>query len=151
MKTTHSSTLATEVPVYAELQREIHNALRAQHPEWVQPNGDSPICDAYESRFAEVLQFERTHARYACQAYRGKKHSLSQASFRDSSFFSKRKEAMNKIIEPSTPRMIGSPRGLEPGRTAKLITQWQSGPQTLVGYEQRKLRPVSARLHLDAK
>jgi hypothetical protein len=38
-----------------QLQREMHDALRAQHPEWVQPNGDSPICDAYESRFAELL------------------------------------------------------------------------------------------------
>jgi hypothetical protein len=29
-------------------------------------------------------------------------------------FFRKRKEIMNKMIEPSTPRMIGSARGLEP-------------------------------------
>jgi hypothetical protein len=35
--------------------RYIH-ALRAQHPEWVQPNGASPICDSYESRFAELLR-----------------------------------------------------------------------------------------------
>ncbi len=57
---------------------------------------------------------------------------------------------MNKIIEPGTPWMIGSARGLEPGRTAKLVAQWQSGPQTLAGYEQRKLRLVLARLPLDA-
>jgi hypothetical protein len=66
-------------------------------------------------------------------------------------FFSKRKALMSKTIEPSTPRMIGSARGLEPGRTPKLVAQWQSGPQTLAGYEQRKLRLVLARFPLDAK
>lgn len=40
---------------YAELQTLIRVALRCQHPEWVEPNGDSPICDAYEARFAELL------------------------------------------------------------------------------------------------
>ncbi|HJW39586.1 MAG TPA: hypothetical protein VJ420_13290 [Candidatus Udaeobacter sp.] len=83
MNTTHSSTPEAEVPGYAELQREMHDALRAQHPEWVQPNGDSPICDAYESRFEELLslslQFERAHAHYARQAYQTKKNSLSQS------------------------------------------------------------------------
>ena len=47
---------ANEVPGYTQLQQQIHDALRAQHPEWVQPNGDSPICDSYESRFAELLR-----------------------------------------------------------------------------------------------
>lgn len=47
---------ADEVPGYTQLQRQIHHALRAQHPEWLQPNGDSPICDSYESRFAELLR-----------------------------------------------------------------------------------------------
>ena len=82
MNTTHSSTPAAEVPGYAEVQREMHDALRAQHPEWVQPNGDSPICDAYESRFEDLLslslQFERAHAHYARQTYQTKKNSLSQ-------------------------------------------------------------------------
>ena len=63
MNTADSLTLAAKVPAYAELQREMHDALRAQHPEWVQPNGDSPMCDAYESRLEELLslslQFER--------------------------------------------------------------------------------------------
>jgi hypothetical protein len=40
---------------YVRLRREIHDALRAQHPEWVQPNGDCPTCESYESRFAELL------------------------------------------------------------------------------------------------
>jgi hypothetical protein len=86
---------AAEVPGYAELQREMHAALRTQHPEWVRPNGDSPICDAYESRFEELLslslQFERAHAHYACQACRAKKQGLSQTSFRDASFLQQKK------------------------------------------------------------
>jgi len=47
---------ANEVPGYTQLQQQIHDALRAQHPEWVQPNGDSPTRDAYEWRFAELLR-----------------------------------------------------------------------------------------------
>ena len=46
-----------------------------------------PSAMPYESRFEELLSlsllFERAHAQYACQACRGKKHGLSQASFRD--------------------------------------------------------------------
>ncbi|PYK89954.1 MAG: hypothetical protein DME35_07365 [Verrucomicrobia bacterium] len=55
MNTTHSSVLVTEVPGYAELQREMHDALRAQHPEWIDEDGNSPTCDSYEARFAELL------------------------------------------------------------------------------------------------
>jgi len=38
------------------LQFQIHNDLRLQHPEWVQPNGDCPICDFYEARLAQLLE-----------------------------------------------------------------------------------------------
>ena len=41
---------------FTKLQRDIHDALRAQHPEWVQPDGDCPTCDSYETRFAELLR-----------------------------------------------------------------------------------------------
>ena len=44
------------IRTYADLQKQVHEALRAQHPEWVQPNGESPLCDSYEARFAELLQ-----------------------------------------------------------------------------------------------
>jgi hypothetical protein len=53
MNTTHG--LATEVPAYAQLQREMHDALLAQHPEWILPNGDCPTCDSYDARLAELL------------------------------------------------------------------------------------------------
>ena len=63
MNTTPSSTHVPEVPGYAELQREIHDALRAQHPEWIEANGKSPRCDYYESLFAALLVSHRAHAR----------------------------------------------------------------------------------------
>ncbi len=46
---------AVEAPAYVALQREIHDALRVQHPEWTLPNGDSPTLDSYDARFAELL------------------------------------------------------------------------------------------------
>jgi hypothetical protein len=54
-----SLTKPTAVPhqihTYAELRQQIHHDLRIQHPEWVQPNGESPICDSYEVRLMELL------------------------------------------------------------------------------------------------
>jgi hypothetical protein len=44
-----------EVHTYADLLRQIHNDLRNQHPEWIQPNGESPMCDSYELRLMELL------------------------------------------------------------------------------------------------
>ena len=39
----------------ANLRQQFHDDLRKQHPEWVLPNGDSPICDAYEARLVDLL------------------------------------------------------------------------------------------------
>ncbi len=38
-------TMSQEIRTYAELRQQIHNDLRIQHPEWVEPNGESPKCD----------------------------------------------------------------------------------------------------------
>ena len=38
------------------LQLQIHADLRTQHPEWIEPNGECPICDFYEARLAQLLQ-----------------------------------------------------------------------------------------------
>jgi hypothetical protein len=44
-----------------ELQQQIHDDLRIQHPEWIEPNGECPKCDSYESRLIELLDtFRRT-------------------------------------------------------------------------------------------
>jgi hypothetical protein len=44
-----------QIQTYNELRQQIHHDLRMQHPEWVEPNGESPICDSYESRLTEML------------------------------------------------------------------------------------------------
>jgi hypothetical protein len=50
-----------QIHTYAELRQQIHDDLRIQHPEWVQPNGESRMCDAYEARLMGLLDtFTRT-------------------------------------------------------------------------------------------
>jgi hypothetical protein len=55
MKTNAVPKMTDEIRSYAQLQRQIHDALRVEHPEWVQPNGDCPTCESYELRLAELL------------------------------------------------------------------------------------------------
>jgi hypothetical protein len=45
-----------EIHTYTELRQQIHDDLRIQHPEWVQPNGECPLCDSYEARLMELLE-----------------------------------------------------------------------------------------------
>ena len=33
-----------QIQSYAELRQQIHHDLRIQHPEWVEPNGESSMC-----------------------------------------------------------------------------------------------------------
>jgi hypothetical protein len=47
--------LPHQIHTYTELRQQIHDDLRIQHPEWVQPNGESPMCDSYEARLMELL------------------------------------------------------------------------------------------------
>ena len=44
-----------QIHTYTELRQQVHNDLRIQHPEWVEPNGESPTCDSYEARLVELL------------------------------------------------------------------------------------------------
>ena len=55
MKTNASPIVPNKVPAYVQLQQQMHEALRKEHPEWVEPNGECPTCEAYESRLAELL------------------------------------------------------------------------------------------------
>jgi hypothetical protein len=55
MKTNTSPVLPGEVQGYVQLQRQIHEALLKEHPEWIEPNGKCPMCEIYESRLAELL------------------------------------------------------------------------------------------------
>ena len=44
-----------QIHTYTELLQQIHGDLRIQHPEWVEPNGESSMCDSYEARLRELL------------------------------------------------------------------------------------------------
>ena len=54
-KSTTAAPLLTKSHTYAELRQQIHDDLRLQHPEWILPSGESPICDSYEARLMELL------------------------------------------------------------------------------------------------
>jgi hypothetical protein len=61
-----------QVHTYADLRKQIHDALRIQHPEWIQPNGESPMCDSYEARLMETLKsLNRTEPGSPCDCLRG--------------------------------------------------------------------------------
>jgi hypothetical protein len=47
--------MSHQIHTYTELQEQIHDDLRMQHPEWVKPNGECPACDSYESRLTKML------------------------------------------------------------------------------------------------
>jgi len=55
MTTDISRRVTKDVEPYVQLQRQMHEALLKEHPEWVQPNGECPMCETYESRLAELL------------------------------------------------------------------------------------------------
>ena len=40
---TKAMAMAHQVHTYTELRQQIHDDLRIQHPEWVQPNGESSM------------------------------------------------------------------------------------------------------------
>jgi hypothetical protein len=52
---TESIAMTHKVHIYAALLQQIHNDLRIQHPEWIQQDGRSPMCDSYEARLMKLL------------------------------------------------------------------------------------------------
>jgi hypothetical protein len=52
---TKTTAVPHQIHTYTELRQQIHHDLRIQHPEWVQPNGKSPMCDSYDARLMELL------------------------------------------------------------------------------------------------
>jgi hypothetical protein len=36
-------------------RKKLHDDLLAQHPEWIDPDGNCPTCDDYDRRFAELI------------------------------------------------------------------------------------------------
>ena len=55
----HTYTEHQAILLEAQLRKQIRAALRRQHPEWIDANGKSPLCDSYEARFTELLAFHR--------------------------------------------------------------------------------------------
>ena len=56
--------MSHQIRTYTELRHKIHDDLRLQHPEWVQPDGESPICDSYDARLMELIDaLTRTEAK----------------------------------------------------------------------------------------
>lgn len=56
---TKSMAVPHQIHTYTELHQQIHDDLRIQHPEWVEPNGESRMCDSYEVRLMELLDTRR--------------------------------------------------------------------------------------------
>ena len=40
---------------YAELQEQLHRDLIAQHPEWIDADGNCPTCESYDRRLAQLI------------------------------------------------------------------------------------------------
>jgi hypothetical protein len=68
MNTNASQTVPDHVQAYVQLQKQMHEALLREHPEWVEPNGDCPMCEAYESRLAELLGLSSSHSEHRSAA-----------------------------------------------------------------------------------
>ena len=47
--------MSHEIHTYTELKQQIHEDLRAQHPEWIEPTGECPECDEHETRLMKLL------------------------------------------------------------------------------------------------
>jgi hypothetical protein len=50
-----ATAVSHQIHTYAELRQQIHDDLRVQHPDWIQPDGKSPMCDSYEARLVKLL------------------------------------------------------------------------------------------------
>ena len=44
-----------QVRTYAELQEQLHRDLMAQHPEWIDAEGNCPACESYDRRLAQLI------------------------------------------------------------------------------------------------
>ena len=47
--------MSHQIHTYTELKEQIHEDLRTQHPEWVEPTGKCPECDEHEARLKQLL------------------------------------------------------------------------------------------------
>ena len=47
--------MSHQIHTYTELKQQIHEDLRAQHPEWIEPTGECPTCNEHEARLRKLL------------------------------------------------------------------------------------------------
>jgi hypothetical protein len=52
---TRASGARLQIRSYAELQDQLHRDLLAQHPEWIDSEGNCPKCAEYDRRFAQLI------------------------------------------------------------------------------------------------
>jgi hypothetical protein len=50
--------MSDQIHAYIELRQQIHDDLRFQHPEWIESNGEAPMCDFYEACLMELVHFD---------------------------------------------------------------------------------------------
>jgi hypothetical protein len=50
--------MSHQIVTYTELRQQIHDDLRIQHPEWIESNGEAPMCDFYEARLMDLLHID---------------------------------------------------------------------------------------------
>jgi hypothetical protein len=62
-KTLPSRKAKRSIRSYRELQKQLHSDLLAQHPEWINANGDCPTCDEYEGRLAQLISIFKAQAK----------------------------------------------------------------------------------------
>ena len=55
MNATSLPALPVEAAPYVAPQREMHDALLRQNPEWMERDGNCSKCDDYDRRFAQLL------------------------------------------------------------------------------------------------
>ena len=48
--------MSRQIHSYTDLKEQIHEDLRTQHPEWVEPDGECPQCDEHEARLMKLLE-----------------------------------------------------------------------------------------------
>ena len=61
-----SQTNTQRIHSYTELQKQMHHDLLAQHPEWIESDGNCPKCDEYDRRMAKLIaMFESANERVA--------------------------------------------------------------------------------------
>jgi hypothetical protein len=69
MTTKFSSTDTQPIHSYTELREQMHRDLLAQHPEWIEVNGNCPKCEEYDRRLARLISMFES----------AKQHSLAAA------------------------------------------------------------------------